>query len=333
MATGLTYKKSGVDVKKADIFIKNIKSLIVATPQKGVLKDAGWFASLYDAGLSRYQNPILVSSADGVGTKIKLAQFLDCYSTVGIDLVAMNVNDIITVGARPLFFLDYIATAKVEPSQLKEMIKGISKGCVEAGCTLLGGETAEMPGIYRKGDFDLAGFCVGVCEKKKLLSPKKIRVGDRLIGIASSGVHSNGFSLVRSVFSERALRKDQALAKKLLTPTTIYVKIVEQLLAKCDLHSIIHVTGGGFHKRVFTFLNRALSPKGRVEIDAQAWQVPELFNNIQKKGAISNHEMFHTFNMGIGLVVVCAKRDADRVLGIIKRRGMDAWVIGKIAKK
>ncbi|MBN1794884.1 MAG: phosphoribosylformylglycinamidine cyclo-ligase [Candidatus Omnitrophica bacterium] len=332
MAVKLTYKKSGVDVKKADLFVQGIRSVIATTPQRGVLRDVGCFASLYDAGLSRYRNPILVSSTDGVGTKIKIARLLNCYSTIGIDLVAMNVNDIITVGARPLFFLDYIATGRVRPRQLTDIVRGIAAGCIEADCALLGGETAEMPGIYQKGDFDLAGFCVGVCEKRQLLSPEKMRPGDRIIGVASSGVHSNGFSLVRRIFSEGSLRKDKHLAKELLTPTRIYVKCVERVMAQCRLHAVIHVTGGGFHRRIVTFLNRVLGKRGRAEVDVKAWPAPEIFRVIQKKGGISTREMFHTFNMGVGLVLVCARQDTDRALNAVQQSGFDAWVIGRITK-
>ena len=282
----VTYKEAGVDIKKAEKLVKKIK---------GIVSGIGGFSGLYPIELARHKEAFLVASTDGVGTKLKIAQRIRKHDTVGIDLVAMCVNDIITCGAKPLFFLDYFATGKLELRVVQEVIKGIHKGCLHSGCILLGGETAEMPGFYKKGEYDLAGFCVGIVEKEEVVDGKEIEPGDIIFGLPSSGLHSNGFSLVRKIFSQKEWR---SLSKELLKPTKIYVKDV--LSVKSIVRGIAHITGGGFIDNIPRILPRrcqALIHKG-------SWRVPRIFGLIQKKGKIKEEEMFHTFNMGIGMVLI-----------------------------
>jgi len=282
----VTYKEAGVDIKKAEKLIKKIKE---------IAPGIGGFSGLFPIEVSRYKEPFLVASTDGVGTKLKIAQLIRKHDTVGIDLVAMGVNDVITCGAKPIFFLDYFATGKLELGVAQEVIRGIHKGCVQSGCILLGGETAEMPGFYKRGEYDLAGFCVGTVEREELIDGKEIEPGDIIFGLPSSGLHSNGFSLVRKIFSQKELR---SLGKELLKPTKIYVKDV--LSVKSIVRGIAHITGGGFIDNIPRILPRgcqALIHKG-------SWRVPRIFHRVQQKGKIEEREMFHTFNMGIGMVLI-----------------------------
>jgi len=292
----VTYKEAGVDIKKAERLIEKIK---------GLAPEIGGFSGLFPIEPGRYKRPLLVASTDGVGTKLKIAQLINKHDTVGIDLVAMGVNDVITCGAEPLFFLDYFATGKLELGVAEEVIKGIHKGCLEARCRLIGGETAEMPGFYRPGEYDLAGFCVGIVEGKEVIDGKEIEPGDTIFGLPSSGLHSNGFSLVRKVFSEKEQRR---LGKELLKPTKIYVKDI--LSVRSILRGVAHITGGGFTDNI----PRILPPGRQAVIHKGTWRVPGIFALVQKKGKIEEEEMFHTFNMGIGMVLIVSPKKRNRLL-------------------
>ena len=308
----VTYKEAGVDIKKAEKLVKKIK---------GIAPWIGGFSGLFPIQLARYKKPFLVASTDGVGTKLKIAQLIRKHDTVGIDLVAMGVNDIITCGAKPLFFLDYFATGKLELGVAQEVIKGIYKGCLQSECILLGGETAEMPGFYKKGEYDLAGFCVGIVEEKEVVDGRKIRPGDVVFGLPSAGLHSNGFSLVRKIFSERELR---SMGRELLKPTKIYVKDI--LSVKSIVRGIAHITGGGFIDNIPRIL-----PQGcQVVIYKGSWKVPRIFDIVQKKGKIEEEEMFHTFNMGIGMVLVVSPDKRKRILSRLPQaRPMGEVVSGR----
>ncbi len=311
----VTYRKAGVDVRKAEQVVGFLK-------QK-VRLDNG-FGALFPMPKG-YNSPILVSSADGVGTKLKIAFLCGKHDSVGIDLVAMNVNDILCRGAKPLFFLDYIATGKLDLRVSKAVLSGVIKGCEEAGCKLVGGETAEMPGFYPQGEYELAGFCVGVVEKDNLLPrTKKIKEGDVVIGLASSGLHSNGFSLVRKVFSEEELKKR---SRELLTPTRIYVRDILRLLRKNrSIKQIAHITGGGFPLKAVKGLPDGLT----LRIDLNSWPIPELFLEIKRRAKLDNWQAFSTFNMGIGLILIVDARSADLILRDL--RSCPAWVIGKVVR-
>lgn len=330
MMKKMTYKKAGVDIQKADKFIEDILPLVKRTKRFEVLKGVGSFGGFFSFLKPAYKHPVLVSSSDGVGTKIKIAILVNKHNTVGIDLVAMNVNDILCSGAEPLFFLDYIACSKLQPNTLKSIIQGIVVGCQDSGCALLGGETAEMPDMYKKGDYDLAGFCVGVVEKKKIIDGSRINLGDVAIGLASSGLHSNGFSLVRKVLSQRELK---ALSSELLKPTRIYAKAVLSLLKQYNskefrIKGIAHITGGAFYSKASRII-----PQGKtLFINRDNWSVPSIFKLIQKKANINDKEMFGTFNMGIGLILVVEKVIASKVLANLKSLKVKAWIIGKIIK-
>ncbi len=322
---GLTYKKAGVDISKAEEFVRSIKDFL---ENKGVSA----FGCLYDFSkkVKLYKEPVLVSSSDGVGTKLKIAQTLGIHHSVGIDLVAMNVNDIVCMGAEPLFFLDYIACGKLNPKILREVIKGINRGLKEAGCLFLGGETAEMPGMYRKEEYDLAGFSVGVGEKKKIIDGKKVREGDIVIGLASSGLHSNGFSLVRKVFSEREIKE---YAQELLRPTRIYVRPVLSLLSAFNsqlstIKGIAHNTGGAFYNK----LTKILPPGFSFRIYKNSWRVPKIFRVIQEKGRLPEKEMFSTFNMGIGMILIVEKRLSQKIVDFLRRMKLKANIIGEVLK-
>ncbi len=326
-----TYKKSGVDIKKADKFIKDIIPLARQTKRFEVLEDIGSFGGFFSFLKHKFENPVLVSSSDGVGTKIKIAIANNIHNTVGIDLVAMNVNDILCSGAEPLFFLDYIACSQLDPATLKSIIQGIVEGCKQAGCALLGGETAEMPSMYKKGDYDLAGFCVGVVEKKKILNSKKVKINDLAIGIASSGLHSNGFSLVRKVLSKK---EQLTLRKELLTPTRIYAKAVLALLKESNkrgafnIKAIAHITGGAFYSKAARIV-----PDGKtLVLNKGSWLVPKIFKLVQTKGKISDKEMFNTFNMGLGLILIVKKNAASSILKKLNSLGLKSWLIGEIVK-
>lgn len=314
----LTYKSAGVDIEKADRFIEKIKPWI----KEGRTER---FAGLFEFAKDEYQNPVLVSSTDGVGTKLKIAILVNKHDTVGIDLVAMNVNDLLALGAKPLFFLDYISTGKLQSDVLVKVVKGIVEGCKQAGCPLIGGETAEMPGMYRRGDYDLAGFCVGVVEKDKIIDGRDIKVGDRVIGLASNGLHSNGFSLVRKVFSEEEQRQ---MSKELLRPTRIYVKAVLELIKRFKIKGIAHITGGSFYGKVPPILPKEIS----VRLFKGSWYAPKIFKSIQTKGRIEEKEMYKTFNMGIGMVLIVEKESVEKIKKDLSKSKLNSWVIGEIIK-
>lgn len=319
----ITYKTSGVDIDAANRFVKAIRKNIAGTLNSSVLRHAGAFGSLFALDRKKYRNPVLVSSTDGVGTKLLVAKAVGRHDTVGIDLVAMNVNDILCAGAQPLFFLDYIACGRLDVKVLKAVVKGIATGCRMAGCALIGGETAEMPGLYAAGDYDLAGFAVGVVEKDRIINGARIQVGDQVIGLPSGGLHSNGFSLVRKVFSPREQKK---LARELLKPTRIYVREILPLIRKFQVKGIAHLTGGAFYEKLTKIL-----PSGKCfVINRGSWPVPKIFQIMQEKGTIKDCEMFRTFNMGIGLVIVVARKDVSSVRSFLCRQRTGHHLIGEV---
>lgn len=328
-----SYKEAGVDVTAGYKAVELMKSHVAKTMTSGVLSGIGGFGGLFELDLENIKKPVLVSGTDGVGTKLKIAFLMDKHDTVGIDCVAMCVNDVICCGAKPQFFLDYIALGKNVPERVAEIVSGVAEGCVQAGSALIGGETAEMPGFYPVDEYDMAGFSVGVVDKDKILKPDTQKAGDVMIGIKSSGVHSNGFSLVRKVFdiNEETVKKyydelGTTLGETLLTPTKIYVKPIMSLLEKVNVKSISHITGGGFYEN----MPRAL-PKGiSVEINRSDVQVLPIFDLIQKTGNISEHDMFNTFNMGVGMTVVVDKADAEKTVETLKSAGEDAYILGKL---
>lgn len=324
MAKGLTYKKAGVDIEEASKFVKDIQNLVKKTKRPGVLNDIGGFGGCFGLKKSQYKNPVLISSADGVGTKIKIAMTTGIHDTVGIDLVAMNVNDILAMGAEPLFFLDYIATGKLSRKKMVDIVRGVSRGCVQSGCALIGGETAEMPAIYKKDEYDLAGFCVGVADKNKIITGARIKSKDVLLGLASSGLHSNGYSLVHKVFTKTEIKKR---AKQLLSPTKIYVKEVLSVIKRFDVHGIAHITGGAFYEKLMKIF-----PKGSsVVIEKDSWPVPAIFKDMQKKASIKESEMYRTFNMGIGMVLVVSPNQAKKIQSYLKRFKLKSWIIGNVS--
>ena len=330
-----SYKKAGVDITASYRAVELIKKHIARTHIKGVASDIGGFGGLFELDLSGYENPILVSGTDGVGTKLKLAFTLDKHDTIGIDCVAMCVNDIVCSGARPLFFLDYLAVGKNYPEKIERIVAGVAEGCVQAGCALIGGETAEMPGFYRDGEYDLAGFAVGIVDKKKMLDSSKVKVGDVIIGLPSSGIHSNGFSLVRKIIGDAGLDltsysqyTDSILGDALLAPTKIYVKPVLSLIEKVNVKSVAHITGGGFYENI----PRALPDGIMAKIEKSVIKVPPIFKLLQEEGAVPERDMFNIFNMGIGMCVIVAKKDADKALEILKEAGEDAYIIGETVK-
>lgn len=333
---GKSYKDAGVNIDLADHIVNKIKPLISKTSIPGVLGDIGGFGGLFSLVEQKYKEPVLVSGTDGVGTKLKIAFALDKHDSVGIDLVAMCVNDIVASGAKPLFFLDYISIGKLSEKIALNLIKGISEGCKIAKCALLGGETAEMPGFYPEGEYDLAGFVVGIVEKSKIIDGKKIKEGDSIIGISSSGLHSNGFSLVRKVLLESNNYKigdeisslGRSLGEELLSPTKIYLRPVLHLLGKYNILGIAHITGGGISENIPRVLPEGVS----VKIDRESWPRLPIFSLIQKEGEISDSEMFRTFNMGIGMVLIVRE---DKAVQIIKELGQidfPSYIIGKVIK-
>ena len=328
-----SYKEAGVDVTAGYKAVELMKAHVARTMTDGVLSGIGGFGGLFEIDMTDIKRPVLVSGTDGVGTKLKLAFLMDKHDTVGIDCVAMCVNDIICCGAKPQFFLDYIAVGKNYPEKTAQIVSGVAEGCVQAGCALIGGETAEMPGFYPENEYDLAGFSVGVVDKEKILDPSVQKAGDAVIAIKSSGVHSNGFSLVRKVFAinEQNLHRHQSdigttLGECLLTPTKIYVKAVMKLLESVKVKSISHITGGGFYENIPRSLPAGISAK----IDRNAVQVLPIFDLIARTGKIPERDMFNTFNMGVGMVVVVDKADADKAVAAIKSAGEDAYVMGEL---
>lgn len=329
-----TYKSSGVDIQAGNEFIKLIKPLVESTYNKNSKTELGGFSGTFSLNLKGYKNPLLVASTDGVGTKLKIAFQTKKLDTIGIDLVAMCVNDIVTCGAVPLFFLDYLATSKLKPKESAEIIKGVVKGCKQAECVLLGGETAEMPGFYKKDEFDLAGFSVGIVEERKFIDGKGVNKGDVVIGISANGLHSNGYSLARKVLIDKAkfrlvdkprgLRRQ--LYKELLEPTKIYVKTLNDLVSRFNIKSIAHITGGGLVENIPRVIPKKLS----VVLDSALWNVPPIMRLIQKFGNIDKHEMYRTFNCGIGMVIVVSENEEKKVIRRLNNLKEKAYVIGKV---
>ena len=327
----LSYRDAGVDIDAGNALIERIKPAVARTRRPGVLGGLGGFGALFEVPVDRYRQPVLVSGTDGVGTKLKLAIELDRHDTIGIDLVAMCVNDILVSGAEPLFFLDYYATGKLDVDVGASVITGIAAGCEQAGCALIGGETAEMPGLYGAGDYDLAGFCVGIVEKDQIIDGRAVKVGDALIGIGSSGPHSNGYSLVRKIVAmsgaDLTMAFDGAtLGERLLAPTRIYVKPVRALLETIDVHALAHITGGGLLENI----PRVLPEHTRAVVSASSWQRPAVFDWLQTQGNVTDAEMHRTFNCGIGMVLVVDADQADAVLRQLAAAGESAWRIGSI---
>ncbi len=332
--TPITYKDAGVDIEAGNHFVDLIKPMVKKTARPEVLADIGGFGGLFSLNTSKYQRPVLVSATDGVGTKLKLAFQMDKHDTVGIDLVAMCVNDIIVQGAEPLFFLDYLATAKLYPEKAVEIVKGIAEGCKQANCALLGGETAEMPGMYHNEDYDLAGFSVGVVDNDKIIDGSTITKGDHIIGIASTGLHSNGFSLARKVFLEsmgldlQAVPEgfDKPLGEILLTPTRIYVKSILNLMRDFELKGIAHITGGGLVENI----PRVLPKHCKAIIKKDSWEKPQIFEMLREGGNIPENEMYRTFNYGIGMVLIVSPQDSEDIIGRLSGMDDEAFLIGEI---
>ena len=328
-----SYKAAGVDVTAGYKAVELMKAHVARTMTAGVMGGIGGFGGAFELDLTGITKPVLVSGTDGVGTKLKIAFMLDKHDTVGIDCVAMCVNDIICCGAKPLIFLDYIALGKNIPEKVADIVKGVADGCVETGCALVGGETAEMPGFYPVDEYDLAGFSVGVVDKDKMINPENVQPGDVLIALPSSGVHSNGFSLVRKVFELEEKPRNifrefngSTLGETLLTPTRLYVKPMLKLIDAVQVKSIVHVTGGGFYENI----PRALNARTKAVIDRSKVRVLPVFEEIQKVGNISEHDMFNTFNMGVGMIAIVSEQDADKALATLKEAGEDAYVIGQV---
>ncbi|MGO9377972.1 MAG: phosphoribosylformylglycinamidine cyclo-ligase [Dissulfurispiraceae bacterium] len=330
----MTYKEAGVDIDEGDRFVRLISPLVKKTFRPEVMTDIGSFGALF--ALKKYKNPVLVSGTDGVGTKLKIAFMSDCHGSVGIDLVAMCVNDILTSGAEPLFFLDYFATGKLRSDKAKEVVSGIAKGCREAGCALIGGETAEMPGFYEEDEYDLAGFSVGVVEKKEIIDGSTIKEGDAIIGIASSGLHSNGYSLARKVFFEKkGLKIDSHVPElkvtagaELIKPTRIYVKAFQAIKDKVRIKGMAHITGGGIPGNLTRIFNKKLT----AVIREGSWPVPTVFELIQKWGGVPETDMKKTFNMGIGYVIVLGRKSVTPAMDVLNEAGYPAYLIGFIEK-
>jgi phosphoribosylaminoimidazole synthetase len=328
--TSLSYKDAGVDIDAGNALVERIKGVAKRTRRPEVMGGLGGFGALcrIPAG---YREPILVSGTDGVGTKLRLAIDLKKHDTVGIDLVAMCVNDLIVQGAEPLFFLDYYATGKLDVDTAAAVVTGIGAGCEQSNCALVGGETAEMPGMYEGEDYDMAGFCVGVVEASEIIDGSKVAAGDALIALASSGPHSNGFSLIRKILevSKADVQQplgDTTLANALLAPTRIYVKPVLKLLKECEIHALSHITGGGFWENI----PRVLPENTKAVIDGSSWQWPEVFNWLQKSGNVETYEMYRTFNCGVGMIIALPQAQVDAALALLKAEGENAWLIGRI---
>ena len=330
------YKDAGVDIEKGDAFVQAIKPMVESTFRPEVLTKIGGFAGCVSLNLERYKKPILVSSTDGVGTKLKIAFAMNRHDTVGIDLVAMCVNDIVVSGAKPLFLLDYFAASKLDPEKSTKVISGIVKGCIEAECSLIGGETAEMPGFYKGGEYDLAGFAVGIVEDSQVIDGSGVTVGDKLIGIASSGLHSNGYSLVRKLLLDqlgmdlerRVEEIGEVLGAELLRPTRIYVKTVLNLARDFNIVGIAHITGGGITGNLPRII-----PKGcKAIVQKGAWDIPPIFSFLKEKGNISEEEMLRTFNNGVGMILIVRSREVDDILARLRSLGEKAFIIGEVGR-
>lgn len=330
--TSLSYKDAGVDIDAGNALVERIKGVSKRTRRPEVLGGLGGFGALCQIPAG-YKEPVLVSGTDGVGTKLRLAIDLKKHDTVGIDLVAMCVNDLIVQGAEPLFFLDYYATGKLDVDTAAAVVTGIGAGCEQSGCALVGGETAEMPGMYEGEDYDIAGFCVGVVEKSEIIDGSKVGEGDALIALAASGPHSNGFSLIRKILevSKADVHQplgDTTLANALLEPTRIYVKPVLKLIKECEIHALSHITGGGFWENI----PRVLPANTQAVIDEQSWQWPAVFSWLQQAGNVTHHEMYRTFNCGVGMIIALPANQLEKALTLLKAEGENAWHIGHIAK-
>lgn len=329
-----SYEESGVNLEAGYEVVSRIKKHVSSTNRPGVMGNIGAFGGMFDLDSLGMEHPVLVSGTDGVGTKLKLAFAMDRHDTIGIDAVAMCVNDVLAQGAEPLFFLDYVAVGKNRPEVVESIVAGVAEGCRQAGCALVGGETAEMPGMYSEGEYDIAGFTVGAVEKSRLIDGSKVAVGDVLIGIPSTGVHSNGFSLVRKVIADNGLKLDETLPEiapeklgdVLLTPTKIYVKPMLDLLKEVDVHGVAHITGGGFDENIPRILKKGQG----VEIQEGSWEILPVFKVLEKYGRIPHREMFNIFNMGIGMVAALSEEDAPKALEILRRHGLEPAVIGKV---
>ncbi|WP_054179436.1 phosphoribosylformylglycinamidine cyclo-ligase [Trabulsiella odontotermitis] len=331
--TSLSYKDAGVDIDAGNALVDRIKGTVKKTRRPEVMGGLGGFGALC-ALPQKYREPVLVSGTDGVGTKLRLAMDLKRHDTIGIDLVAMCVNDLVVQGAEPLFFLDYYATGKLDVDTAASVINGIAEGCLQSGCALVGGETAEMPGMYHGDDYDVAGFCVGVVEKSEIIDGSKVADGDVLVALASSGPHSNGYSLVRKILEvsgsnpQTTQLDGKPLADHLLAPTRIYVKPVLELIEQVDVHAIAHLTGGGFWENI----PRVLPDNTQAVIDESSWQWPEVFHWLQTSGNVSRHEMYRTFNCGVGMVIALPADQADNAVTLLNEKGENAWKIGYIKK-
>lgn len=330
--SSLSYKDAGVDIDAGNALVDRIKGAVKRTRRPEVMGGIGGFGALCELP-TKYKQPVLVSGTDGVGTKLRLALDMNKHDTIGIDLVAMCVNDLIVQGAEPLFFLDYYATGKLDVDTAADVVSGIADGCVQAGCALIGGETAEMPGMYEGEDYDVAGFCVGVVEKEDVIDGTKVAAGDALIAVGSSGPHSNGYSLIRKILEVSGADKNEELAGRaigehLLEPTKIYIKSALKMIEKHDIHAISHITGGGFWENI----PRVLPEGTKAVIDGNSWEWPIIFKWLQEKGNVETHEMYRTFNCGVGLVVALPKDQADAAVALLKEEGENAWVIGEIAQ-
>jgi len=327
----LNYRDAGVDIDAGNALVERIKPIAKSTFRPGVLTGLGGFGALFELPLDKYKKPVLVSGTDGVGTKLKLAMMMGKHDTIGIDLVAMCVNDLIVGGAEPLFFLDYYATGALNVDEAADVMTGIGKGCELSGAALTGGETAEMPGMYDHGDYDLAGFCVGIVDKEDIIDGSKVQAGDTLIGLASSGPHSNGYSLIRKVLEKSGDKLSSAfdgrtLGECLLEPTRIYVKPLLELFKQVEVHALAHITGGGLTEN----LPRVMPDNTTAIIDAQSWNRPAIFNWLQEKGNIQDDDMYLTFNCGIGMVLCVDSNDVDKTLSLLQQAGEQATVIGHI---
>ena len=331
-----SYEAAGVNLEAGYEVVRRIKKHVKSTVRLGVMGNIGAFGGMFDLSALKVEEPVLVSGTDGVGTKLKLAFAMDKHDTIGIDAVAMCVNDVLAQGAEPLLFLDYVAVGHNEPLKIEAIVAGVAEGCRQAGCALVGGETAEMPGMYSDGEYDIAGFTCGVVEKKRLIDGEKVKVGDVLIGVASSGVHSNGFSLVRKIVEDAALDLKQSyeeldgrlLGEVLLTPTKIYVKQVLDVIRQCDVHGISHITGGGFDENI----PRILKEGQGVEVKEGSWEILPVFRALEKWGGVSHREMFNIFNMGIGMVIALDESEAERALSILEKWGEKASIIGRVVE-
>lgn len=333
---GLDYKAAGVDKEAGYQQVQLIKDMVSKTFTKDVITEVGGFSGMVGLDMTNLEEPVLVSGTDGVGTKLMIAQAMNQHNTIGIDLVAMCVNDIICQGARPLFFLDYIATGKLDPEKMATIVEGVAEGCIQSGAALIGGETAEMPGMYGENDYDLAGFAVGVVDKKKIISGAAIKEGDLAIGLPSSGVHSNGFSLVRAILDKNNISYEDAFGESgqivgevLLTPTKIYAKAITGLLEKVDVHGIAHITGGGLYENLPRVLPEGLG----IEVDAPAIPRLEIFDYLQELGKVEQKEMFNTFNMGVGMVIFVNPEEAEASLESLAAADITGFKLGEVSSK